>query len=192
MNAIEAPEAQSSSASSDSEWPMEEIKLYGPGTDSGTFDYFTDAIVGEEGASRADYTASEDDNVLVTGVQVDRYALAYFGYAYYHENRDKLRLIPVDGGSGPVTPTPVTINDGTYAPLSRPIFIYVNNDALQTPAVAAFLGFYLDQAAVLASEVGYVALPESVYAAAKARVAASATGSAYLDDAPIAKLVTPD
>lgn len=144
------------------EWPAEEIKLYGPGTDSGTFDYFTHAIVGEEGASRADYTRSEDDNVLVTGVQEDRYALGYFGYAYYAENKDKLKLLGVDGGNGPVQPTEATVRDGSYAPLSRPLYIYVRTSELQRPDVREFVRFYLDHAAKLASDVGYVPVSADV------------------------------
>lgn len=146
------------------DWPAEEIKLYGPGTDSGTFDYFTKAIVGEERASRANYTASEDDNVLVTGVQ-DRYALAYFGYAYYAENQDKLKLLGVDNGDGPVQPTEATVRDGSYAPLSRPLYVYVRKDALDRTDVAQFVRFYLDNASILATEVGYV--PISAQAAEK-------------------------
>ncbi len=140
------------------DWPEEEIKLYGPGTDSGTFDYFTEAIVGAEGASRADYTRSEDDNVLVTGVQEDRYALGYFGFAYYAENKDKLKLLGVDNGNGPVQPSESTVRDGSYAPLSRPLYIYVRTSALQQPEVKKFVRFYLDNAGKLATEVGYVAI----------------------------------
>jgi phosphate transport system substrate-binding protein len=147
------------------EWPGEEIKLYGPGTDSGTFDYFTEAIVGEGGASRADYTASEDDNMLVTGVQEDPYALGYFGFAYYAENKDKLKLMGVDNGTGPVTPSEATVRDGSYAPLSRPLYIYVRNSALERPEVEKFVRFYLDKSGEMASEVGYV--PISDEAAAK-------------------------
>ncbi len=142
------------------DWPDEEIHLYGPGTDSGTFDYFTKAINGEEGASRADYTASEDDNVLVTGVQEDPYAMGYFGYAYYAENKDKLKLLSVDGGDGPVQPSETTVRDGTYKPLSRPLFIYVRNSALKREEVKKFVRFYLDNSGQLASEVGYVAVSD--------------------------------
>lgn len=144
------------------DWPEEEIRLYGPGTDSGTFDYFTEAIVGEGGASRPDYTASEDDNVLVTGVQEDRYALGYFGYAYYAENAAKLKLLAVDGGEGPVKPTLETVRDGSYQPLSRPLFIYVRESSLAQPEVAKFVDFYLDNSDALATEVGYVPIsPEA-------------------------------
>lgn len=144
-------------------FPSTEIKLYGPGTDSGTFDYFTEAIVGEEDASRADYTASEDDNVLVTGVAGDLGSLGYFGYAYYEENADNLKLLGVDGGQGCVHPSPQTIENGTYAPLSRPMFIYVSRQALARPAVAEFVRFYMENARELAREVGYVALETGRY-----------------------------
>ncbi len=146
-----------------SEWPKEPIQLYGPGTDSGTFDYFTEAIVGEEDASRADYTASEDDSVLVMGIAGDRNALGYFGYAYYVENTDKLKLVAIDSGNGPVLPSEQTINDGTYSPLSRPIFIYVSKKALDRPEVQEFVRFYLVKAPILVPQVGYVALPQADY-----------------------------
>jgi len=145
------------------EWPDQPIRLYGPGTDSGTFDYFTEAINGESGASRPDYTASENDNVLVQGIAGDEYAMGFFGFAYYVENEDKLKVLPVDGGNGPVAPSPTTINDGTYSPLSRPIFIYLNTASLARPEVKAFVEFYLDNAGALANEVGYFELPQSMY-----------------------------
>ncbi len=144
-------------------FPDREIHLYGPGTDSGTFDYFTDEINGEEGATRADYTPSEDDNVLVQGISGDRNSLGYFGYAYYAENTDRLKLVAIDSGDGCVEPTPETINDGSYAPLSRPIFIYVNIAELEKPEVKAFVEYYMNEGGALAEEVGYVALPASVY-----------------------------
>jgi phosphate transport system substrate-binding protein len=137
-------------------WPAERIRLYAPGTASGTFDYFTEAVMGEVGASRADFTASEDDNVLVQGVEGDRFALAYFGLAYFEENQGRLRLVDIDGGTGCVTPTPETIRTGTYSPLSRPLFLYVNRASLQRPEVATFVRFYLDHAADIARSVGYV------------------------------------
>lgn len=145
------------------EWPNERLTLYGPGTDSGTFDYFTETIVGEEGASRSDYAASEDDNVLVQGIAGDKGALGYFGYAYYVENTDKLKVVAVDGGSGPVVPSEETIINGTYQPLSRPIFIYVSKESLERPEVRAFVEFYLKVAPDLAGEVGYVPMPQSAY-----------------------------
>jgi phosphate transport system substrate-binding protein len=145
------------------EWPAQPIRLYGPGTDSGTFDYFTAEIVGEEGASRPDFTASEDDNILVQGIAGDQYSLGYFGYAYYAENTDKLRIIPIDSGSGPVTPSDSTINGGQYTPLSRPLFIYVSRESLERPDVKAFVEFYMENALDLVSEVGYTPLPEDIY-----------------------------
>jgi phosphate transport system substrate-binding protein len=144
-------------------FPAEPIKLYGPGTASGTFDYFTGEIVGEEGKSRTDYTASEDDNVLVKGVQGDKGGLGYFGYAYYLENKDKLKIVPIDAGKGAIAPTDQTINDGTYSPLSRPVFIYPSNKSLQKPEVKEFVKFYLETAKELVKEVGYVPLPDAKY-----------------------------
>ena len=146
-------------------WPAEEIKLYGPGTDSGTFDYFTGAIVGEEDASRPDFTASEDDNVLVQGIAGDHYALGYFGYAYYAENTDKLKLVAIDDGAGCVAPSPETVQNGQYEPLSRPLFIYLKRSALERPEVSAFVKYYLHNASLLVPQVGYVALDESAYSA---------------------------
>ncbi|MEM2130435.1 MAG: PstS family phosphate ABC transporter substrate-binding protein [Candidatus Bathyarchaeia archaeon] len=145
------------------EWPNQPIHLYGPGTDSGTFDYFTEVIVGKEDASRPDYTASEDDNILVQGIAGDPNALGYFGYAYYAENRDKLKIVPIDSGNGPVTPSDQTINAGQYVPLSRPLFIYVNKESLKRPEVKAFVRFYMENAERLVAEVGYTPLPTSIY-----------------------------
>ncbi len=153
-----------------SDWPDRPIRLYGPDTDSGTFDYFTDAINGEEDASRPDYTQSADDNVLVQGIAGDRNSLGYFGFAYYLENKDKLKLIAVDEGAGCIEPSKETINDGSYSPLSRPMFIYVNKAALERPEVKAFVVFYLENAAGLAEEVGYVALPQADYDAGLAAI----------------------
>lgn len=153
------------------EWPAEPIRLYGPGTNSGTFDYFTEEIAGESGASRSDYTASEDDNVLVQGVAGDDGALGYFGFAYYIENQDQLKVVGVDGGSGCVTPTPTTIEDGEYAPLSRPLFIYVSEQSLADEAVQSFVEFYLSTAAELAGEVGYVPLSAASYEESRAALA---------------------
>jgi phosphate transport system substrate-binding protein len=144
-------------------WPDQPIHLYGPGTDSGTFDYFTEVIVGKVDASRPDYTASEDDNILVQGIAGDTYALGYFGYAYYAENTDKLKIVPIDSGSGPVTPSDQTINSGQYVPLSRPLFIYVNKESLERAEVKAFVRFYMENGEQLVAEVGYTPLPTSVY-----------------------------
>lgn len=146
------------------EWPNEEIHLFGPGVASGTYDYFTDVINGEEGASRGDYTASEDDNVLVQGVSTDKLGLAFFGLAYYEENADKLKLVGVDGGSGVVLPSQETVANGTYSPLSRPIFIYVNNKAAEKEEVVSFVNFYLEIVPSISKEVGYVPIPNDILA----------------------------
>lgn len=146
-----------------SNWPNAPIKLFGPGADSGTFDYFTDAIVGEEGASRTDYTPSEDDNVLVQGVARDKNALGYFGMAYYEGNKDKLKAVAIDNGKGAVSPSISTVQNGTYQPLSRPLFIYVSSKAVQRPEVKQFVEYYLTNVGKLAQEVGYVPLPAQAY-----------------------------
>ena len=130
----------------DPSFPDEEISLFGPGTDSGTFDYFTDAINGEEGASRSDYESSEDDNVIVQGVSGTPGAMGYFGYTYYEENTDSLKAVQIDSGNGCVEPSAETAQDGSYAPLARPLFVYVNSkDYTDKPAVAAYVDFYIDQ-----------------------------------------------
>ena len=145
------------------DFPDQEIVLYGPDADSGTFDYFTEAINGQERAIRQDFFPAVDDNVLVQGIAGDLGALGYFGYAYYVASADKLKLVAVDGGSGCVEPNVTTINDGSYAPLSRPLFIYVNIAALGRSEVNAFVDFYLSNGAVLAESVGYVGLPQNDY-----------------------------
>ena len=150
----------------DPTWPDRDINLYGPGHDSGTFDYFTEEIVGEAQASRADFTASEDDNVLVRGISGDRNSLGYLGYAYYAENTDKLKLLGIDNGQGCVTPSLETIASGAYSPLSRPLSIYVNRQRLQQRAdLRAFVEFYMENGRELTVEVGYVPLSEASYAA---------------------------
>lgn len=146
-----------------SEWPNEEIHLYGPSTAHGTYDYFTEEINGESGASRGDFTACADYNVLVQGVSTDKYALGYVGLAFVEENADKLKLIGVDGGNGAVKPSAETVGNSTYSPLSRPLFIYVNNEALARPEVKSFVDYYINNAATLSKEVGYVALPAEKY-----------------------------
>lgn len=145
------------------EWPAEAIKLYAPGTDSGTFDYFTETINGESGAIRQDFTASEDDNILVQGIAGDKNAIGFFGFAYYEENQDKLKLVKIDNGNGPVEPSFETIQDGSYAPLSRPLYIYVNKASLAKPEVKTFVQFYIESAKELAPAVGYIALPDELY-----------------------------
>lgn len=153
------------------DWPNEPIHLYGPGTNSGTFDYFTEEISGESGASRSDYTASEDDNVLVQGVSGDENGLGYFGYAYFSENQSRLKLVGVDGGSGCVTPNPQTIESGEYAPLSRPLFIYVSEQSLAEESVRSFVEYYLSTAPQLAGEVGYIPLTAANYEEARSALA---------------------
>ena len=157
-------------------WPDREIHLYGPGTDSGTFDYFTEAIMGKAQASRGDYTASEDDNVLVQGVSGDEGALGYFGFAYYEENRDKVKLVPIDdgkaeNGGGPIAPSTETVRNGTYAPLSRPLFVYVSKAKLSRPEVKAFVDFMLSKGPALAAQVGYVPLNDQEQQQVRDRVA---------------------
>lgn len=156
------------------EWPAQPLRLYGPGTNSGTFDYFTEEITGEAGASRADYTASEDDNVLVQGVSGDVNALGYFGYAYYSENQSRLKVLGVDSGEGCVTPTPETIEGGQYRPLSRPLLLYVSDEALQDPAVHSFVEFYLNAAPELSAEVGYVPMSPGAYEEERAKLTQAA------------------
>lgn len=149
------------------EWPNEEIHLYGPGIASGTYDYFTEAIVGKSGSSRGDYTASEDDHVLVQGIIGDKFSLGFFGLAYYAENKDKLKLIGVNNGTEVIKPTLETVSNGTYAPLSRPLFIYVNSTSVKSPEVIAFVHYYLENAGELATDVGYIPLPAELYAKQK-------------------------
>ncbi len=164
LNAIWKPESSVDSWNDlDPNWPDRRINLYGPGTDSGTFDYFTEEINGESGLSRPDYTASEDDNVLVQGIRGDRNSLGYFGYAYYAENMDKLKLVAVDSGAGCVAPSVETIADDSYAPLSRPLLIYVSKTSLSRPEVREFVRFYMENGAELAREVGFVPLSSQEY-----------------------------
>lgn len=144
----------------DSALPDTELSLFGPGTDSGTFDYFTEAINGEEGNSRTDYQPSEDDNVLVEGVAGDDGGLGYFGFSYFEENQDKLNLVAVDGGEGCVTPSAETIQSGEYAPLSRPLFMYVSEDALAKPEVKAFLDYAITNNGEIAEASKYVPMSE--------------------------------
>jgi phosphate transport system substrate-binding protein len=145
-------------------WPDEPIKLYGPGADSGTFDYFTEAIVGKAKSSRGDFTASEDDNVLVQGVASDKNGLGFFGFAYYFENQKKVKALAVDGDKGGIIPSLKTVEDGSYQPLSRPIFIYVNIKAAEKPGVKEFVEFYMKKGPALVSEVKYFPLPAQAYA----------------------------
>ena len=157
-------------------FPTESLNLYGPDTESGTFDYFTDVVNGDEGVSRSNYIASSDDNVLVRGISGDRNSLGYFGYAYYAENTSQLKLVAVDGGNGCVEPSDEAVADGSYAPLSRPIFIYVDvNELRARPELKAFVDFYLDKAPELVAEVGYT--PLSSYSEEKSKVAEAHAGA---------------
>lgn len=165
-------------------WPDREIHLFGAGVDSGTFDYFTEAIVGKEDQSRGDYTSSEDDNIIVQGVAGDELALGYFGFAYYEENQGKLKLLGIDdgddtNGSGPIQPSPQTVKDGTYRPLSRPVFIYPTVKALERPEVLSFLDFFLSKGVPLVREVGYIPLADGEYDLVRKRLAARKTGSMF-------------
>lgn len=163
------------------DWPAIEIKAFGAGTDSGTYDYFHE-VVGKDEAVRPDMSTSEDDNVLVTGVAGNKGAIGFFGCAYYFENQDKLGVLAIVNDEGKaVKPGPATVEDGSYNPFSRPLFIYVNRDSADRPEVDAFVKFYLDNAAELADEVGYVRLPSSVYDLARQRYENRATGSCYWD-----------
>lgn len=160
-------------------WPDRPLNLYGPGVASGTYDYFTEAVVGEAKSSRGDFTASEDDNVLVQGVSKDKYGLGFFGLAYYEENQDKLKVVPVDAGNGPVLPTTKTISEGTYQPLARPEFIYVNANSLERPEVEAFVRFYLENAAELVKSVQSIPLEDEAYKLTLKRMEKKITGTAF-------------
>ena len=165
-------------------FPNRPLVLFGAGVDSGTFDYFTAAIVGEEHSSRSDYSSSEDDNILVQGVANNENALGYFGVAYYLQNKDKLKAVAIDdenpdNGDGPVLPSEENVLNGTYQPLSRPLFIYVNVKSLEKPQVREFVKFYIENAAQLAKDVGYVPLPAQVYELAKQRLEKRITGSVF-------------
>ncbi|MEX2137957.1 MAG: PstS family phosphate ABC transporter substrate-binding protein [Pirellulales bacterium] len=162
------------------EWPDKELVLFGPGTDSGTFDYFTEAVVGKAKSSRGDFTSSEDDNVLVQGIEGNPNALGYFGYAYYEPNKEKMKALAIqDGDKPPVKPSMSTVLDGTYTPLSRPLFIYVNKKSAEKPEVKAFVEFYLNNVKALSAEVSYVPLPDKAYEMAKERFEKRTVGTGY-------------
>ncbi len=165
-------------------WPDKEIHLFGPGVDSGTYDYFTEAVVGREHSSRGDYTAAVDPNVLVRGVAEDPLGLGFFSMAYFHENKERLRALPVDdqkeeNGAGPVAPSVETVRNNSYQPLSRPIFVYVAIASLQRPEVKAFTDFYFTDIAALVDKVGYVPLPDRAYQLDRERLAKRVTGSIF-------------
>jgi len=162
------------------EWPDQPLKLFGPGADSGTFDYFTEAVVGKSKSSRGDFTASEDDNVLVQGVSRDVGGLGYFGFAYYVENKDKLRAVPIVNAKGkPVAPSLEAVIEGTYEPLARPIFIYVNVKSLAKPEVRDFVEYYMKNGSKLAKEVKYVPLPDNAYTIGLDHVAKQKKGTVF-------------
>jgi len=165
----------------DPSWPDAPLKLFGAGADSGTFDYFTEAIVGKSKSSRGDFTASEDDNVLVQGVSRDTNALGYFGYAYYAENQSKLKAVPIieKAGKPGVLPSMNSVIDGTYQPLSRPIFIYVSVKAFERPEVKKFVEYYLTHGAKLAKEVKYVPLPDKAYTMNREHLAKGKKGTVF-------------
>jgi phosphate transport system substrate-binding protein len=151
-------------------FPDVSLKLYGAGTDSGTFDYFTDVVNGEEGASRSDYSASEDDNVTVQGVTGDEGALGYFGFSYFEENQDSLKAVAIDNGNGCVAPSVETAQDGSYAPLSRPLFVYVKSESLERPEVEAFVTYTLENAQTIAQEAQFVPLNDDQVAEQQAKL----------------------
>ena len=170
------------------DWPDREVHLFGAGVDSGTFDYFTEVINGKTDASRGDYTSSEDDNVIVQGVSGDESALGYFGFAYYEQNQDKLKLVAIDdgddsNGKGAILPSPETVKSGTYRPLSRPIFIYPKLKSLERPEVNNFVDFYVNKGPALIREVGYIPLSDREYELVRARVKAKTTGSMFSGEA---------
>jgi phosphate transport system substrate-binding protein len=172
LKTIWAPEAQEKITNWKqvrSGFPDAKLSLLGPGTASGTFDYFTEAIVGKSGSSRGDYMPSEDDHVLVQGVSGDKNALGFFGFAYYLENKDKLKLVGIDAGKGAVLPSIETVKDGTYSPLARPIFIYVSSKAVKDPTVVKFVEFYLENAGSVVGDVGYIPLATEEYEKQKAK-----------------------
>ncbi len=185
LKKIWAPEAQGMITNWNQvnpQWPNAKLKLYGPGVDSGTFDYFTEAVVGKSRASRGDYTASEDDNVLVQGIAGDKFALGYFGLAYYEENKDKLKVVPiVNPKTGKeVVPSMKTVMEGSYQPLSRPLFIYVNKKAIsEVPEIKSFITFYLKNGSKLVKEAKYIPLPPKAYDLALKRFEKGKTGSMF-------------
>ncbi len=160
-------------------WPKKPIKLYGAGTDSGTFDYFTEAIVGKATSSRTDYTATENDNVTVSGVANDPYALGYFGFSYYKENTRTLKAVAIGSLKKAVMPSEETVKNGTYQPLSRPLFIYVNVESLKKPAVKEFVEYYLKNAPKLVKEANYMPLAPSAYASAEKRFNENQIGTVF-------------
>ena len=183
LKRIWAPSAQGSMKTWDqinSKFTKKPIALFGPGKDSGTYDFFTKKIIGEEGKSRTDYTTNQDDNFLVLNVAADKNAMGFFSYAYYESNKDKLKVVAIDSGKGCINPSPDTINDGTYQPLSRPLFIYVKKEAVSRPEVKAFVDFILStNSKKLFSETGYIPLPEELAKEVQQRFADGKVGSRF-------------
>lgn len=162
-----------------SSWPDLHLKLFGAGSDSGTFDYFTEAVVGKAKSSRGDYTASEDDNTLVQGIANDKHALGYIPYAYYESNKKRLKAVAVDGGHGPIPPSRETVENGFYQPLSRPMFIYVNAKSAGKQEVKRFVEFYFTHAPTVVPQVKYVPLPKQAYELALAHFKNGKLGTAF-------------
>jgi phosphate transport system substrate-binding protein len=167
-----------------SNWPDKEVHLFGAGVDSGTYDYFTEAIVGKEHSSRGDFTSSEDDNVLVQGVATDTFALGFFGVAYYEHNKDRLKIVAIDdendaNGKGAIIPEYDNVVKGTYQPLSRPLFIYVSKKSADRQEIKIFIDFYLKSAVQLSKEVGYIALPDAAYELGLKRFEKRTVGSVF-------------
>jgi phosphate transport system substrate-binding protein len=160
-------------------FPDAKLNLFGAGSSSGTFDYFTEAINGKAKEGRGDYTATEEDNVIVKGVTSDKNALGYFGYAYYEANKTKLTAVGIDSGKGPVLPSAETVKDGTYTPLSRPLFIYVSSKSLEKPDVKAFVDYYMAQVPKTSAEVKYISLPEAAYTKINEKVKAKKFGTVF-------------
>lgn len=184
----------------DPSWPAKPIRIYSPGTDSGTFDYFKEVVAGEKGSLRSDMSVSEDDNILVRAVETEDIAIAFFGVAYYMENKDKLKAIPIINPetNEPVSPTPEAIEKGTYAPFGRPLFIYVAEASLKRPEIKEFVSFYLEQAGALSKKVGYVPLPEDLSKRAVEHFEGRLIGTHYLSEAgekrtgPLATVYVPE
>lgn len=162
-----------------SSFPDAPLRLFGPGADSGTFDYFTEAIVGKAKQSRTDFTGSEDDNVLVQGISRDKNAIGYIGYAYYSANKNRLKAVAINSGKGPVVPSEQTVLNGTYRPLSRPLFIYVNAEAAKKPEVKAFISYFMKNGASVAKKVAYVPLPAQTYTKMQQRFDGGKVGTAF-------------
>ncbi len=172
------------------QWPDFPLNLYGPGADSGTFDYFTETVVGEIKSLRADFTASEDDNVLVQGISRDKNGLGYIGLAYYEENKTKLKLIPVDSGKGAILPSDETVMNSTYSPLSRPLFIYISlKSATNKPEIKEFADFFIKNAPVLTKKTKFIPLPKNLYDQVQSRFSKLKTGSLFKGEVSIGRKI---